>query len=155
MGPGEIIGAERKCVTPFYLVYSPILSFSSVWDYVPGKFECAGDVAPCGASDAIAWNWSPLEHLLDKCINRDLSDIRRSTFNRAILRSWSDKWTLLDPTMELDDLDWRDLEIMVHDCCAILAHDHRVIVAINQPSLDETAQSYHAESPYKMMFFPL
>ena len=104
---------------------------------------------------SITWNRSPSDHQSDTCINRDLSDIGRSSFNHAIMRSWGDMWTHLDATMEIRRRDWRDREIVVHDHRAIMAHDHRVIVAINQPSPDQTAQIFCAESPYKIMFFPL
>ena len=69
-----------------------------------------------------------------------------SNFNRAIH---------LDATMEIGWRDWRDHEIVVHDHHAVVAHNHHVIVAINRPSPNETAQIFLAESPYKMMFFPL
>ena len=45
MGPGYSIGAVihlRYAAQPFIL-----------WDYVPVKFKCAGDVALCGALDTI------------------------------------------------------------------------------------------------------
>ena len=76
----------------------------------------------------------PLDHQFNRRFNRNLSDIRRSTFNRAIVRSWGDTWTHLDATMKIGRRNWRDREIMAHDCHAIVAHDHRAIVAINQPS---------------------
>ena len=38
---------------PSHVLYSPFLVFSSVWDYVPVKFKCAGDVAKRGVSDTI------------------------------------------------------------------------------------------------------
>ena len=101
------------------------------------------------------WTRIPLDHQSNTCVNRNLSDIGRSAFNRAIKRSWGDTWTHLEAMMEIRRRDWRDCEIVVHDCRTIVAHDHRVILAINRPSPDQTARIFRTESPYKMMFFPL
>ena len=95
----------------------------------------------------------PFDHQFNMYLNRDLSDIRRSTFNRAIMRLWGDTWIHLDTMMEIGRRNWRDCEIVAQDHRAIMAHDHRAIVAMNEPSLDQTACISRAEILINIMFF--
>ena len=113
---------------------------------------------------SIVWTRSPLNQQSSTCAYRDLSErdrwrlkrhVASSNFNRAMVRSWGDRWTHLDTTMEIERRDWWDCEIMVSDHRTIMAHDHRVIVIINRPSPDQMTWIFRAKSPYKMTFFPL
>ena len=67
---------------PPHLLYSPLLSFSSVWDYAPVRFSFADDVTVPWTSDAIAINEegvdrvdpSPRDHHQNMCAKGVLSD---------------------------------------------------------------------------------
>ena len=125
---------------PPHILYAPFLSFSSVWDYVPTElFLCKtrGGKRRVGSEayqrvHVNLMDLGPLDHQLNTCLNRDSSDIERSAFNRAIVRSWDDTWTRLDATMEIRRRNLRDHEIVAHDRRVIVAHDHCAIVVINR-----------------------
>ena len=68
----------------------------------------AGHMAKCGASDRSRQVRSVNRvdsglpnHHQDTCVNRDISRILRSRFNRAFGYLWSDTWTHLDSPMKI------------------------------------------------------
>ena len=87
----------------------------------------------------------PRNHHQDTCVKRHLSE--------AIDDSPFDTWTYLEATMKIGQQNWRDHEIVAYVRCAIVAHDHREIVAINRPPPDQTARIFPAEIIINIMFF--
>ena len=134
---------------PPHLLNSPFVSFSSMWDYVPVKFKCGGDVALCGASDTIARHRLRGLRVHRIFIKRTwlirsidfISEIERSRLIGYSINFGGDTWTHLDATMEIGWRKWRDHEIV--------AHDHRAIMAVDQSLSDQTARIFRAEIPYK------
>ena len=84
---------------PPHHLYSPLLYFSSVWDYVPVRFYFAGDVVVPWMSDAIAINKGdvdrvdpiPRDHHQNMCAKGVLSD--------AIDISPCDTWLREEPSI--------------------------------------------------------
>ena len=111
-----------------------------MWDYVPTElllYRTRGGKRRIGSEayqrvQVNLMDVGPFDHQLTTGLNRDLSDIERSTFNCTIVRLWGDMWTHLDTTMEIGRQNWRDRAIMAHNHHAIMAHDHGAIVAINR-----------------------